>query len=481
MSETSENVESRSITLTDFQRAKIERNRQRAVLLRESRLARRQWDAIKKEGATVKRTLDSGAGFLIEDEDEQKPSAKLKIVEEVAGRLKAADQPGLYCDDCGKEFVDSYLYKTYNADVCDQCRDTEEKHRLITRTDAKNRYLLNDADIDKREPKLKFTLKKNPHNKRWGEMKLYLEIQIAERAFEVWGSEEAIEEEKEKRLQKKEDAKKKKFDKKLTELKKAARSSLYRKIDTTHQHEFGEEVYNEETDEYTKSCYFFYLKHKIVKEDYLKKFCTSYYSNLSYEPYLETDCLKINSCFRQFNTKVDSTLKNECLLLISNRKTKECEATSSVCLGSILNSSSLNIALPDESKNPCFVKRLQDVGEEIRQDIQFRGLLNADFLWPFSLENGAKYCLKIIGWRTFTEAFGECMANGLRLLRLSIGDHQDESDSLEIIEYLSKSFDLDHNTFIWSETDQDYTFRDTLNPQWRSPQTDNQYTNDTVR
>lgn len=70
--------------------------------------------------------------------------------------------------------------------------------------------------MDKREPKLKFTLKRNPHNKRWGEMKLYLELQIAERAFEVWGSEEALEEERDKREKKREDIKKKKFDKKLT-------------------------------------------------------------------------------------------------------------------------------------------------------------------------------------------------------------------------------------------------------------------------
>lgn len=106
-------------------------------------------------------------------------------------------------------------------------------------------------------------------------MKLYLEIQIAERAFEVWGGEEALEQEKERREKKREDIKKKKFDKKITgyckniffpylllissfffvlELKRAVRSSLYKKIDTTHEHEFDEEVYNEEKDEYTKSC-----------------------------------------------------------------------------------------------------------------------------------------------------------------------------------------------------------------------------------
>lgn len=58
------------------------------------------------------------------------------------------------------------------------CRDVEDKHKLITRTEAKEEYLLKDCDLDKREPVLKFIVKKNPHNSRWGEMKLYLKLQV---------------------------------------------------------------------------------------------------------------------------------------------------------------------------------------------------------------------------------------------------------------------------------------------------------------
>jgi DNA-repair protein complementing XP-A cells len=57
-------------------------------------------------------------------------------------------------------------------------RDNEELHRLITKTDAKNVYLLKDCDLEKRDPPLKFIVKKNPHNVRWGNMKLYLELQV---------------------------------------------------------------------------------------------------------------------------------------------------------------------------------------------------------------------------------------------------------------------------------------------------------------
>lgn len=58
------------------------------------------------------------------------------------------------------------------------CRDSEDKHSLITRTDAKNEYLLKDCDLDKREPLLKYISRKNPHNPRWGDMKLYLHLQV---------------------------------------------------------------------------------------------------------------------------------------------------------------------------------------------------------------------------------------------------------------------------------------------------------------
>src|SRR6218665_503910 len=57
-------------------------------------------------------------------------------------------------------------------------RDMDDKHRLITKTDAKDKYLLKDVDLERREPTLKFILKKNPHNTRWGEMKLFLESQV---------------------------------------------------------------------------------------------------------------------------------------------------------------------------------------------------------------------------------------------------------------------------------------------------------------
>lgn len=72
--------------------------------------------------------------------------------------------------------------------MCDACRDGETKHSLITRTDAKNEYLLKDCDLDKREPILRFLRAKNPHNKHWGDMKLYLSLQVILESFDTLSS-----------------------------------------------------------------------------------------------------------------------------------------------------------------------------------------------------------------------------------------------------------------------------------------------------
>lgn len=86
-------------------------------------------------------------------------------------------------------------------------------------------------------------------------MKLYLELQVEKRAHEVWGNMDALEEEKEKREEKKVISKTKKYNKQLKELRMSMRSSLYdRTTGAAHSHEFGPEVYNEEDDTYTRKC-----------------------------------------------------------------------------------------------------------------------------------------------------------------------------------------------------------------------------------
>ncbi|RVE75647.1 hypothetical protein OJAV_G00000860 [Oryzias javanicus] len=216
--------------LSAAMRAKIERNRQRALMLRQARLANRPLSAV--EGGTsakVSKTIDSGAGFFIEEEDGGGGEEEIrKVVQEPAPVIEARDLLLV---------------------------DAEGKHKLISRTEAKQRYLLKDCDLDKREPPLRFILKKNPHNSSWGDMKLYLQLQVEKRCLEVWGSEEALEEARETREENREAQKQKRFNKKVKELRRAVRSSVWTKNTSAHQHEYGpEEVLDPEEDLYRKTC-----------------------------------------------------------------------------------------------------------------------------------------------------------------------------------------------------------------------------------
>ena len=85
-------------------------------------------------------------------------------------------------------------------------------------------------------------------------MKLFLRLQVEQRALEIWKNEETLENEHEKREQKRDQAKVKKFNKKLKALRMQVRGSLYKKDISNHEHEYGEEVYDAEEDEYSRTC-----------------------------------------------------------------------------------------------------------------------------------------------------------------------------------------------------------------------------------
>ncbi|XP_066112785.1 DNA repair protein complementing XP-A cells isoform X1 [Saccopteryx bilineata] len=237
-------------------RASIERKRQRALMLRQARLAARPYSAtaVAATGGMTNvkaapKIIDTGGGFILEEEAEE---------ERTIG--KVVHQPGpvmefdyAICEECSREFMDSYLMNHFDLPTCDNCRDADDKHKLITKTEAKQEYLLKDCDLEKREPPLKFIVKKNPHHSQWGDMKLYLKLQIVKRALEVWGSLEALEEEKEVRQKNREKMKQKKFDRKVKELRRAVRSSVWKREVVAHQHEYGPEE-NLGDDVYRKIC-----------------------------------------------------------------------------------------------------------------------------------------------------------------------------------------------------------------------------------
>jgi len=246
------------VALTVGQLARIEKNKLKALALKKSRLLahpyQKSGDVVKASVVKEKKLVDGGGGFFIEEEEED--TSKDVVITEVAPPIMPPDQPT--CEECDKDFADSYLFTTFDHSVCDDCKDMEREgpHELITKTDAKKEFLLRDSDFEKGErgDNLRFLLRKNPHNPRYGDMKLYLRLQVEKRALKIWGSEEELEKEHEKREENKMALKTKKYEKKMKELRKAVRSSLFTKDISNHIHKYGEETYDEEKDEYTKVC-----------------------------------------------------------------------------------------------------------------------------------------------------------------------------------------------------------------------------------
>jgi len=158
------------------------------------------------------------------------------------------------CEECHQDFLKSIMYRSFAVLICDDCRDPKGAHELITKTDAKEKYLLKDCDLDLRTPKLRYMLKKNPYQSR-GDMRLYLKYQIEERAIQVHGSEEKLEEELERREERRTNKRQKTFDKKMKSLKMQVRSSLYKRHVGAHEHEYGDaECINEDEDLYRRIC-----------------------------------------------------------------------------------------------------------------------------------------------------------------------------------------------------------------------------------
>lgn len=246
--------------MSQSEKLRSEKNKLKALNLKKSRLMTRpNSQAVSKMVSQQPKLVDTGGGFFIEEEEETENavSNKQKQIAEELGPILPHEQPS--CQMCQGKFSDSYLFRTFDHVVCDNCRDMgkDGEHELITKTTAKSTFLLKDFHLEECEHglPLKFITRKNPHSSRGGgDMKLYLRLQVEERALKVWGSEENLQNELESREDKKVAAKAKKYTKQMKELRMAARSSLYKKVSTTHTHEYTNEVYHPDKDEYSQTC-----------------------------------------------------------------------------------------------------------------------------------------------------------------------------------------------------------------------------------
>nr|SVE73963.1 EOG090X0KP6 [Daphnia atkinsoni] len=220
-------------SLSAFQKARIERNRQKALLLRQARLQAHPYKNGNTEEHSVvriknSRLIDSGGGFFINEKELEEEQQREVVITEDPAPIILSDRP--HCDECEQPLHDSLLYRSFGHPVCDSCKDAnDDKYSLITRTDARQHFLLKDCDLDLREP-------------------------VEKRALELWETLEKIEEEKELRESKREKSKTKKFNQQVKNLRMAVRSSVYKKETAGHHHVFGEEKFDAERDLYYRKC-----------------------------------------------------------------------------------------------------------------------------------------------------------------------------------------------------------------------------------
>lgn len=173
------------------------------------------------------------------------------------------------CRECGTLELDWQFDEVFNTLVCKTCIEKmPEKYSLLTKTEAKEDYLLTDPEL-RDENLLPRMLKPNPHKKTWNDMMLFLRYQVEEYAFSdrKWGSSGNLDKEFEERESKKKAKKQKDFEKRLGELKRRTRVEATKRARAggggtfgdvigsgRHEHEWGRSVQDPSTGMSKKTC-----------------------------------------------------------------------------------------------------------------------------------------------------------------------------------------------------------------------------------
>ena len=174
------------------------------------------------------------------------------------------------CRECGSLEIDWKWEEAFRCRVCRPCKENfPEKYSLLTKTEAKEDYLLTDPELRDEEllPRLE---RPNPHKATWNNMMLFLRYQVEEYAFSPnkWGSPEALDVEFERREDDKKRRREAKFKSKLNDLKKRTRVEAYRRSRNggvggnfgddlgtgKHVHQWGRPVEDLVTGISTKKC-----------------------------------------------------------------------------------------------------------------------------------------------------------------------------------------------------------------------------------
>lgn len=131
------------------------------------------------------------------------------------------------CRHCDSLSLDTELLKHFSYCVCRECKLARpEMYSLLTKTEVRQDYLLTDEEL-RDEIIIPCMSRPNPLKSTYAHMKLYLRDQVEQFAFTKWGSAEKLDEEFDRRKQLKTDQNDKKRRKKIADLRKRTRTSLW--------------------------------------------------------------------------------------------------------------------------------------------------------------------------------------------------------------------------------------------------------------
>ncbi|KAH8552268.1 XPA protein C-terminus-domain-containing protein [Umbelopsis sp. PMI_123] len=202
--------------------------------------------------------VDTRGGFLVDDEandDENNKIETKKHVVDINPPRSIDPSQNPKCVECDSQDIDPHFNQIFKINICNTCKDKyPDKYSLITKTEAKEDYLLTDPEL-RDEELLPHWSKPNPRKSTWNNMMLYVRFMVEEYAFQKWGSPEALDAEYEKREKQKKEKKDKQFKEKLRDLRKRTITSTWEKQrDKAHKHEYGDPVQNPKTGNTTQTC-----------------------------------------------------------------------------------------------------------------------------------------------------------------------------------------------------------------------------------
>eukprot|EP00510_Aplanochytrium_minuta_P003838 CAMPEP_0184012598 /NCGR_PEP_ID=MMETSP0954-20121128/4514_1 /TAXON_ID=627963 /ORGANISM="Aplanochytrium sp, Strain PBS07" /LENGTH=333 /DNA_ID=CAMNT_0026292629 /DNA_START=218 /DNA_END=1216 /DNA_ORIENTATION=+ len=100
------------------------------------------------------------------------------------------------CNVCDRPNIDNKIFSHFRIPLCYECKSTDPKYKMMTKTRAKSEYLLNDKILDD----LPWMEINNPRHGAWSRMKLFMTVQVEVACIKKYGSIHSMEEIRDKRV-----------------------------------------------------------------------------------------------------------------------------------------------------------------------------------------------------------------------------------------------------------------------------------------